>query len=445
MPRLRFSMEPSALSRVRVARKGRRRASLGLLVLCAAIMVSGASSGSVAAGPDLRVHLLPGSGPNPATLGGQFYLELRVSNTGTRSASFPRLVVDLPKQLRARTSVVAAAGGNCSGTRRIVCRLAPIDPCAQGCNSEPVQVSIATHVLEKGRGLIRFRASATANGKRPDSRGTIRLRVRNRHPLADLSVSIAPGQGFQAGVPTPLLFTLRNHGPTDAVEVGVTIRITSAGRWFRAGGAPFRECHALDDSGTYARCSVNFLQSGRSVQLKAIAYLQQGPVGFVARVVSPTKDPRARNDTATLDTVAPPPARTTDLGVEIDGPTTANVDTDATYIATITNHGPDTAREAAIGFLLLPEGDGEVKLHVVSLLPTHGTCSESAICAIGELQPGGSVRVALTVRYLAAQHVRWIVAGKGDEDAFDPGRYQVSVAGYPNNASVVTDVESPSP
>lgn len=189
-------------------------------------------------------------------------------------------------------------------------------------------------------------------------------------------------------------------------EIGFDIQVTNVGTATATGVAvtvsPDNIDIGMSDSGTttcsYATgpsprftCTLGNLEPGQTVLLDSSATIEPAGSGTLSVEASTTAfDPNFANDSASATVMAADgtPTATADLTVAVSGPSVLNVGIGATYVATVTNRGPDDAADVSVNW----NATGGV------LTPDNGACTGAPpSCGLGTIAAGATATVQIHV------------------------------------------------
>ncbi|MBD5786577.1 DUF11 domain-containing protein [Cellulosimicrobium terreum] len=323
--------------------------------------------------------------PDPGEAGGEIVASLVVVNDGPTAAQDVTVTDPLPS---GATFVSATSDqGSCTfAAPTVTCTLGTVAADA----TVPIEIVMSTTPSSTATSLVNVATvgSTTADPNPADNSSGASVALSRR---SDLEVTKTPtASTVVPGETVTYAVTVRNDGPSDAVDVIATDIPGSPELRLAGAEAPGADCSVSDAT---ARCSVPVLAPGASLVMTVTARVSPDAAGGTtlgnsATGASSTPDPDPSDDSAAAEiTVAAPSA---DLEVEKSvGRVLAGGQ--ATYTVEVTNAGPSTAREVALEDVL-PDG-----LALVSATSSRGTCTQGPTisCALGDL-PGPGADGALS-------------------------------------------------
>ena len=247
-------------------------------------------------------------------------------------------------------------------------------------------------------------SSATADPDPLNNTSTISAPVA---PAADLELTkFADNASPAAGGTVTFSLALINRGPTQADDVRVTDTLPAGLTFVSASPG----CAAAGQAVTCAQAS---LAAGADVLFQVTAQVGESTAGqgltnlATAAASNSTPDPIAANNTD-VTTITPVPAAIPPVGPPIPPPLGASADLvvgkralgsalvgrPLRYAITVQNRGPSTASAVTVSDTLSSRVD------FISATASRGRCSgtRAVTCAIGDLGPGATATVTLTVR-----------------------------------------------
>jgi uncharacterized repeat protein (TIGR01451 family) len=251
-------------------------------------------------------------------------------------------------------------------------------------------------------------------------------------PSADLSIQKLPPEEVVPGQQAAWVVTVRNNGPSDAVDVVVTDTLPD-GMSF-VSGAP-AGCESRDRQ--IVNCEMSSLPAGTSVDISLTVKVDPSLTGAAANtaaVSSATPDPDTDDNTATA--TAPDATPRADLSVVKTPPESIVAGQEATWTITVTNAGPSDARGVVVTDTL-PES-----LSFISSSPDVCTATGRAVtCQVGTIAAGDNFKIALTTLVAANVPARTVIdnAASVDSDTTDPN------PGNNNSGNIPGPPASPTP
>lgn len=232
-------------------------------------------------------------------------------------------------------------------------------------------------------------------------------------PQADMGVNKSAPDA--AGPDTDVVYTLTvtNGGPDAASTVSFddTLPGTMTFVSLTQSGSPALSCSVPSvGSGGTVTCTAATFAAGGSVTITLTGHIPAGtPSGTVyqnsATIKAVTADPNQENDTALATTTV----SNTDLSVTKSGPGSVNAASDATYVITVANAGPDLATNVALNdslpsgttFVSLVQDTGPSASCATPGVGTNGTVS----CSFATLASGASAQFTLVLNSGSASSI----------------------------------------
>jgi uncharacterized repeat protein (TIGR01451 family) len=210
------------------------------------------------------------------------------------------------------------------------------------------------------------------------------------NPVADLQITSLVSPAPIAGEPFTITLTVFNNGPSNATSVVVNDALPTG---MEAGSASVSQgtvsLNLID--GTLA-ANLGTISNGASATITV--QLQPNSLGLrsnVATVSAASVDLNSGNNVATSTFTVAPPA--SDLGLRVTAaPSPLFVSSNITFIATITNAGPNHAEAVRLTNRL------SAGLGFVSVTNSQGSCSFTdgiLTCGLGDINPNGTATVVL--------------------------------------------------
>lgn len=343
---------------------------------------------------DLRIT--KSDSPDPVLAGEELTYTITVTNDGPSTANDVVVTDVLPAGVNFLSSAPACT--NAAGT--LTCPVGSL-PAGQS-TTLVIQVGIpADFVNATGTTTITNRADVTATGQLDpnlaNNQATATTTVRARADLAVTKVC-KPDEPAVAGDEAFCDIHVDNLGPSDAVGARLQDVLTSA--------TPFSVVSVtVTPSGTCVPTSSGPVTSfttecnlgiepahGRSTVRVVVTSDDVAQVNDVATVTSATPDPDTSNNQA-RGTVAF--TGLADLHLDKAGPGTVTAGTELSYVVTVANGGPSTARDVVVKDRL-PLG-----VSFVSVSPSSGTCTNGQpdardlVCGLGNLAAGATATITI--------------------------------------------------
>ncbi len=325
--------------------------------------------------------------PNPVLAGEEVTYTVTVTNTGDTLAGAVVVTDVLPTGV-----TYLASSPQCteaSGT--VTCNLGQVNP------GQSVPIVIQAGVPANFAGLtLTNTATVTGRGDETPSSVTTTTVVQT---AADLSLTkvCKPDEPAPAGGEGYCDIYVDNLGPSDATGVVLRDVLTSA--------APFAVSRVRVSPGT---CTPTSTESTRDVTLDCtLGTIAAGTRGVV-RVVVTAADVTQINDVATVRATTADPDKSNnkatgrvdfvgsaDLSLDKTGPETVDAGTELTYVITVTNNGPSTARDVTVRDTM------PVGVTFDSVTASVGSCTNGQPdggkleCGLGNLASGASATITV--------------------------------------------------
>jgi uncharacterized repeat protein (TIGR01451 family) len=348
--------------------------------------------------------------PDPATAGEQLYYTITATNNGPNAAT-AEVIDTLPPEVTYVTNDLAPPD-NCTegpvGTVR--CQIGVL----QSGESKSFRIKVAIKpdaVVNTGPksivNSVRIQSTDTADS---DTTNNTALDTTIVEDKADLGVTkmCKPDTTVLAGQPINCTVFVDNYGPSYARNVVVDDTILANGTFTVSDTSPVITvgtpgCTLTNvTGGQLLSCRLGNLANasttttGRATITYTISAAEGMDINNVAKVRSDTPDPVATNNTATVNLTVTAVA---DLALTKTGPSTATAGNDITYILSVRNNGPSTAKNVIIT-------DSEpAAVQILTITPTVGSCNagvpgdplQPTKCSFGSLASGASASVTISV------------------------------------------------
>ncbi|GAA2359151.1 hypothetical protein Cme02nite_35580 [Catellatospora methionotrophica] len=333
--------------------------------------------------------------PSPVLAGEEVTYTVTVTNNGDATATDVTVTDVLPAGVTLVNSAPLCT--NVAGT--LTCGLGDLG----AGQSVPLVIQVSVPANFAGLTLTNT-ATVTGGGDESPSSVTTTTVVQT---AADLSLTkvCKPDEPAPAGGEGYCDIYVDNLGPSDAQ--GVTLRdvLTSA--------APFQVSRVRVSPGTCTptstastrdvtiNCELGTIAAGaRGVVRVVVTAADVTQINDVATVRSTTADPEKGNNKATgrVDFVG-----SADLSLDKTGPETVDAGTDLTYVITVTNGGPSTARDVVVHDTM-PAG-----VTFDSVTASVGSCTNGQPnggrleCGLGNLASGATATITVVGRVAADQ------------------------------------------
>ncbi len=329
---------------------------------------------SIVGGATLRIAKT--GSPETVVAGEYVTYTIVITNEGPSAARFVDVKDQLPTGL-SLYSITASDGGACAGT---LCQFGAV-----AANTTRT-VTIVARVGSDVTGVVTNTAAVdsvdNSAGKPVTAEVTTTVTA-----SATLRVSkVALSDPVYAGGNALYQIVVTNEGPSDAQDVMVTDLLPEAMRY--AGGDV-----ACGGEGTLVTCDVGVLPAGSSrtllIQTTVASDLPDNTILTNAATVSSPTASDPVSDTVDV-TVRQPVNGLVDLVIDKQGPVQATAGQVLTYTLVVTNLGPATATDVQIVDALPYEVIG------MATSASQGSCNNSVVCQLGELEVGMSATVVIT-------------------------------------------------
>ncbi|OYO17574.1 hypothetical protein CGZ94_01350 [Enemella evansiae] len=361
--------------------------------------------------------------------------------------------VTVADRLPAGLSVVGeptASAGQCRMTgQQLDCALGTLAPNAT------VTIEVTVRVDANLTGDVVNVASVTGTTPDGNTGDNSATSTEPTTPQADLTITKTGPATVVAGQPISWTLRVQNAGPSFATGVtvrdelpagltGATVR-TDQGQCRIDAGGP---------SGT-VNCDLGTVGVGDDVTITVMvdagvsaAYTGQQLVN-TATVTSPTPEPNPGGDDGRSDDATTTVTRDADLSItKTHDPGAAVIpgapgpEGLATWTLIVTNDGPSTARNTTVTDSL-PAGLSDVTFQT----PDGVACTPTGACALGELQPGQTVRITVSGRLPADYADQQVInrASVGSDDPDGEGSDNTSTDAIPVSPSSDVQVTKTGP
>ena len=196
------------------------------------------------------------------------------------------------------------------------------------------------------------------------------------------------------GSPVAYAIEVRNDGPSDALDVVVSDALPLGMSYLGS-----RPAICSEEAPGFVTCPIGRLRAGDSKLIQIFVRISIDVAGgtvlrnvATVETTTPTTPDSILEDIedTTVEEQTGPPA---DLGVVKTG-SGATVEPGApfTYTLTVSNKGPQTARDAKLVDMLPPQ------VTLISVTTSQGFCADGIICLLGNVAPGATVTVHVAVQ-----------------------------------------------
>jgi uncharacterized repeat protein (TIGR01451 family) len=330
--------------------------------------------------PGTDLALAMADAPDPVVKGSNLVYTLTVTNVGPNTAKGTVLTHNLP----ASTIFVSA-----TTTRGSVSQTAGVVTANLGNMTIGATATVTVTVIPGQTGPIISSAIVSSTEPEinpPNNVASVTTLVQD--PTADLAVSLAgaPNPAVVGGTLT-YTATVLNNGPSTAT--GVVITNTLPASVLITGASSTQGSVSI--SGNIVICQVGNLVNGATATATINTVpLADGTIFANARVVGNLVDPVLANNTATIATGV---GKAADLGITIeDQPDPVVVNSNYTYLVTVTNRGPNQASSVVVNQLL------PASLTVVGSNVSQGSIvigGGTAVWSVGSVPVGGIATMSI--------------------------------------------------
>lgn len=277
---------------------------------------------------DLTGTITPST--NPVTAGQPESWAVNVTNNGPDSASTVSVNLSIPTG-----TILSAAGGGFTCTNTATTANCTIATLAVGTQT----ITVSSTAPNQGgvwtmNGVVGSATTDTVPGNNSFS-GTATVTA-----SADMQITKTLTSTVVAGGPVTYSISIKNAGPSDALNVQVTDP-TPAGMTFSSNAGACTSAFP---------CNLGTMTSGQVLTINStytLASNASGSVTNVATVTSTTPDPTPGNNSATSGPSAI--SQKADLSVTKSGPATTTGGSNITYNISVTNIGPSDASNVSLG------------------------------------------------------------------------------------------------
>lgn len=345
---------------------------------------SNTATAAVTVAAEADIALTKTIGTSPVVAGSPVRFRLRAANAGPGEATQVVLTDELPTTVSATGITATPTTGTCTISGRTVrCTVARL---ASGADASVDIVATVEPTLAGG--TLTNAASSTRAERDPSSGNDSATASAPITGSADLAIDLTDTTDpIAPGAQQSVVATVTNAGPSTAVGARAVVTLAE-------GVTPGPLPSGCTVAGRVVTCELGTLAPGATAIRTIPGTVDPAATGTLrttGRVSATTADPTAANDTDTEDTrlVGSADLR---LGKTASTSTVAAGDT-VVYTLTASNSGPSTARDVVLTDTL-PAGQ--------SLVGAEGaTCTSAVSCPLGDLAPGATRIVRLTVRIAA--------------------------------------------
>lgn len=339
--------------------------------------------------------------------GKQLTYELRVTNLGPSTARNVVVSDTLPRGL----SVVSTSDECTASGAAIRCSLAEL---AAG---RSVTFKVVVRVANSHTGNVVNTATVTSDTRDPNLDNNTDREQLPPDPEADLSITKVPSvASVRVGQQLFYTLTIRNDGPSDAVDVVVS-DVAGAALTPQSARASQGSCSI---AGKVTTCRLGTLPAGGTAQVLVSARADAaGTLINDASVDSATQDPDPSNNRTRAEVPSEqgpvPPAADLEI-VKVARPRAVTGSKSIRFTLRVTNHGPVTATGVKV------VDTPRLPLTVVSTRPSQGSCERGLPirCQLGTLQPGQTATIEVVAKPRAAGTLRNAASVTGDQPDPNP-------------------------
>jgi uncharacterized repeat protein (TIGR01451 family) len=328
--------------------------------------------------------------PDPLVAGGTGSYTITVINHGPSDARAVHLADTLPADLTASTA--SSTLGSCAVTGQVVGCDVPVLGSGQ---SATILIPVA--VSTDAPGPIGNSATVTADTGDPvPGNNSADISTAVEHSAALVMSAAAGTSAGVAGAAITYTLVLINNGPSDAINTVVSDPLP-AGLSVLPGGVTASDGVDCNTAGSIVSCAMGTLPAGQSRTIVITALVAAGTAdgATMTNTATVTSDTTGPVDTRTSST-STPVTTAADVRVSkapVDDPPEAG--TDQSYVISVANDGPSTARE-----VLLTDPLPDATTFVSAIAGSGGSCSAQGgeiSCPLGDLVRGSSTTVRVTV------------------------------------------------
>ncbi|OLF15956.1 hypothetical protein BU204_18790 [Actinophytocola xanthii] len=350
------------------------------------------------------------SAPAGAVAGTETTVTVTVTNAGPSDAADVRLTHSVPEG--AEVVLATPQAGSCSVSEGVAECLLETLPAGTS-----TTIVLRIRIAPDAEGLLVNEARATTATRQDVTGNDSASSTVTVSRVSDLELDVtATPRPVIAGEPLTYTVTVTNHGPSAADAVTVE-DILPAGLTLISANSTQGSCGAVDGA---VSCALGTLAADAvaTITVTAATPGTVPPGGFAntATVRSASTDPESTTNAATY-------VASVDMQAEVWVSTTAGDDPvvageSRTFVVTVGNEGPSTARSTVLTQTLAPG------LRALTATPSAGSCTvedERVRCELGDLADGEEVTVSITTAVPAGQPEGEVTESVSvTSDTFDP-------------------------
>ncbi len=367
-------------------------------------LTNNTSSAEVKVPSAADVAITKTASPEAVNANGEVTYTLTVTNKGPDTAKAVTVTDSLP----AGETYLHDTGGCKVSGQKLTCELGEISSGAEA-HTFQIVVRVGLSLAESTVSNTAEVSSTTFDPHMANNSSTAKVNVA---PAADLKITKqATPESANVGSEVEYTLHVSNEGPDTAKNALVTDELPEGEVYLHNNGG-------CSDTGQLVRCELHEMAKGAAKTIGVVVRLgitlAEHTVKNTAEVSSETFDPNLANNVASAE-VQVPSAADVEI-VKSASPETVDANGDVTYKLTVSNKGPDTAKEVLVSDEL-PAGETYVSVN--------GGCTHSGqlvSCKLGNLASGGEPIVIEIVASVGLSLVQSTVSNTAEVSSptFDP-------------------------